>query len=163
MLRLGRNKLHTPGQGGWQLCRKGLWGYCWTRLTWASYVPFWQRMPMASWKHTPSNTFLPAGWERWSYPSAQHWWGHTWSAVSSFGILSTKETWTYCRESNEEPQKRLMDWSTSLLQGKAESTGTLHSGRGKARMYKWLMEDIKNMEPDFPIVSIYKTRKTDIN
>jgi len=30
--------------------------------------------------------------------------GHTWSSVSSSGLLSTREAWTYCRESNKGPQ-----------------------------------------------------------
>jgi len=29
---------------------------------------------------------LPAGQGRWSFPSAQHWWGHTWSTVSTSDI-----------------------------------------------------------------------------
>ena len=65
---------------------------------------------------------LPAGWEGWSFPSAWHWWGRSWSAGSRSGLPSTRETWTYWRESNKGPQKRWRT-GTSLLSRKAESWG----------------------------------------
>lgn len=37
------------------------------------------------------------GWERWSFLSAQRWWGPTWSTVSSSGLCSTQETCTCWR------------------------------------------------------------------
>lgn len=38
---------------------------------------------------------LPAGWGRWSFPSTQHWWGHTWSSEASSGLPSTRDVWIY--------------------------------------------------------------------
>ena len=50
---------------------------------------------MVSW--AALDTVLPAGQGRWSFPSTQHWWGHTWSAGSSSGLSSTRERQTYLR------------------------------------------------------------------
>ena len=38
---------------------------------------------------------------------------HTWSTASSSGLPSTREAWTYWRESNEGPQWWWRDWRTS--------------------------------------------------
>lgn len=50
----------------------------WWKSSWigARKVPLPQRL-MISW--AASDKLLPAGWGRWSFPSPQHWWGHTWS------------------------------------------------------------------------------------
>ena len=53
----------------------------------------------------------PAGRGRGAFPSTQHWWGHTCSTVFSSGLPSTRQMWTYWRESREEPLRRLRDWS----------------------------------------------------
>lgn len=49
---------------------------------------------------------LTVGCGKWSFPSSQHWWGHTWSTVSSSGFPSAKEIWTYWKESNKGPPLR---------------------------------------------------------
>lgn len=71
---------------------------------WANNVPLllrkWLMLSGAA-----SGGVLPAGWGKWSFPSTQHWWGHTWSAVSSPGLHSTRKTWSYWGESDEWPQR----------------------------------------------------------
>jgi len=64
---------------------------------------------------------LPAGWERWSLPSTYHWWDHTWSAASSSGLPSTKETQAKWRESNKGVQEWWRDWTISPVRKAWES------------------------------------------
>lgn len=45
-----------------------------------------------------------AGCRRRSVHSAQHWWGHNWSTMSSSGLPSRRETWNYWKEPNNGPQ-----------------------------------------------------------
>ena len=59
-----------------------------------------------------------------SFPSTQHQWGHTWSAVSSSGLASICERWTLL----ENRAKGLEDdgMGPSFLWGRAERAGALH-------------------------------------
>lgn len=74
---------------------------------------------------------LPAKQDKWPFPSAQHWWGHTWSAVSSSRLPCVRETWTYWRESSGQ-----LPWSgpgEPLLWGKAERARTVHLEKRELR------------------------------
>lgn len=55
-------------------------------------VTLWPRRPMVP--RPALGKVSPASWGTWSFPTAQPWWGHTWSAGSSSGLLSTREMWT---------------------------------------------------------------------
>lgn len=72
---------------------------------------------------------LPAGWERWSCRSTQYWWGHAWSAESSSGHTSARETWTYWEESNTGPPRCWRAWSTSPVRRGWERWGCSAWGR----------------------------------
>lgn len=52
-----------------------------------------------------------AGQGTWSFPSAELWWHHTWSA----GLLSRRETWTYW--SKQGLWRRLRTWSMCHMKG----------------------------------------------
>jgi len=75
---------------------------------------------------------LPAGARRWLLPWTQLWWGHTSSAVPSFGPFTTRKT--------------LLPWSVSIegqwsregsgaqvLRGVAEGAGIVQSGEEEAQ------------------------------
>lgn len=49
---------------------------------------------------------------KWSFFSAQHWWGHKWMTASGSDLPSTRNIWTYRSDSRIGPQ-RLRDWSIS--------------------------------------------------
>lgn len=51
----------------------------------------------------------------WTFFCTQHWWDHAWNSVSSSGLLSTGEIWSYQRESIKWPQVRSKDWRISLM------------------------------------------------
>lgn len=77
---------------------------------------------------------LSAGWDRWSFFSAQHWWGHTWTTVFGSGLFNTIDTWASWRESNE----RLWSWWTGAPWGKTESWDCLAWGRvGSGGCEEW--------------------------
>ena len=96
------------GLPGWiAAVQKRTWGSWWTpHWTWASNVPLQKRKLMVSWA---AWEVLPAGEGRWSFSSVQHWWGQTWSAGSSSGHTSTRETWTHWKESSKGPLRLLRD------------------------------------------------------
>lgn len=58
---------------------------------------------------------LPGGQGRSSFPSPQCWWGHTWSTVATSGLPSTRESWTYWKESGKGPQRWWREWSISCI------------------------------------------------
>ena len=95
---------------------------------------------------------LPAGQGRWPLPSAQHWWGHTWSTVSSPGLLSTRETWTCWRESSEGPWRWLSSCSIFDMRRSWERWDCSAFGEEKAEevlshVDKCLVEGVKKMDP----------------
>lgn len=47
--------------------------------------------------------------------SPQPWWGHIWSVLSSFGLLSTEETWSFWGRSCRVLQSSSRDWIVSLM------------------------------------------------
>lgn len=61
---------------------KRIWGSWWASWAWASNVSSQQRRLMHSW--TALRGVLLGGQGRWSIPSTQHGWGHTWSAMSHY-------------------------------------------------------------------------------
>ena len=79
----------------------------------------WHRSPSASWAALAG--VLPVSQLRWSSTSAQRWWGHSWSAVPSSGLLSPRETWTYWRESRVGPQRQVRHWSIRRTERGCES------------------------------------------
>ena len=79
---------------------KSWWTPSWP---WACNMPWCQRRIMISW--AALGKVLPAGQGRGSFPSTQHWWGHTCSAVSSSGLPSISEVQSYWRESNKGPRR----------------------------------------------------------
>lgn len=85
-------------------------------------------------------------WRLWSWPSAQHGWGHTWSAGSRSGLPSGRETWSYLWESTEGSQRKLMD--LSIWQEEAEWA----EKRRLRGISSWCIntwrEGVKRMEPD---------------
>lgn len=89
-------------------------------------------------------------WRLWSWPSAQHGWGHTWSAGSRSGLPSRRETWSYSWESTEGSQRKLMD--LSIWQEEAERAETFSlerrlRGISSPCINTW-KEGVKRMEPD---------------
>lgn len=64
---------------------------------------------------------LTASQERWSFPSSQHWWGSRWGTASSSELFSTRQTWTYWKESNKAPLWSLKDQSISSIRKDWES------------------------------------------
>lgn len=71
-------------------------------------------------KYHFSQRAIPAGQGRWSCPSTQSWWGHSWSAVSSPAFLTTRETRSCCRDSSGGQQRWLKEWSISLTRKERE-------------------------------------------
>lgn len=55
------------------------------------------------WWQPAALELLPACGGRWSFLWAQHWWGHTWRAASSSGLLSMAKSQIYWRASGEGP------------------------------------------------------------
>ena len=93
---------------------KNTWGCWWMESwTWASNVPSQSRKSIASW--AASKEVWPAGWGRWSCPSALCWWGLRWSSVSRCGVLGIRETWTCWSTSRGGPQKWCKGRNTSPL------------------------------------------------
>lgn len=89
---------------GKQLCRNQ--GFEWT-TTW----PKVSNMPLAKIiSCLLGYNRLPAGWERWSFASAQSWW-ETSGAIRPVWGLSARETWTCWSESSESPWRSLRDWN----------------------------------------------------
>jgi len=86
---------------------------------WTSNVSSQQRRLVPPW--VALGKVLPEGWGRGSFPSAQHWWGHTWSTLSSSGLPSTREPWTYWRQSSEGQWRWLRDWNISPMKNDWES------------------------------------------
>ena len=89
------------GMSGWKAAqRKRIMGCGSTASwTWACSEPRCSRRPTASW--LASGIVWPAGVERWWCPCTKHWWGRTWSAVFSFGPLTTRRTlscWSMSRK-----------------------------------------------------------------
>lgn len=90
------------------LAEKHLGVFVESRLTMRQQVPLKQRRPTVS--CVALEKMLPAGENKTSFPSPQHWW-KIWSTVSTHGLHSTSEMQAYWSESSEEPQKQLRDWS----------------------------------------------------
>lgn len=66
------------------------WWFWWTpRWTGANNVPL-QKSLMVPWAIL--GWVLPAGWGRWPFLATQHWWFHTYTTVSSSGLLSARDT-----------------------------------------------------------------------
>lgn len=55
---------------------------------------------------------IAASWEKLLFPSPWHLWGCIWSAESSFGLPSTRQTWTYWRESSVGSPSWSGAWTT---------------------------------------------------
>ena len=107
---------------GWRAAlQRRTWGSWWTPgWTWASNVPLQQR-PMEFWA---AWGVLPAGCVRWSFPSAQQWWGYIWSAGSS-----SERDRTHWSKSNEAPQR----WLRTIIHMRRDRAGTVQPGEGKAQ------------------------------
>lgn len=98
------------------LAEKGLGVLVGTNWTWASNVPLLQRRLMASW--AALGKALPTGqaslYSALERPHLEH--------LSSASLLSTGETWTYWRDSNEVPQR----WSRARSISLMTRVGTVH-------------------------------------
>ena len=127
-------------------------GSLWTP-SWTNNVPLWQRQPAVSWGTLEEA--LPGGWGRWSFLCSLHWWGHTWSTVSSLGLPSTSEIWSYWRESSKGPWRWLRDWSISPMRKGRESSDCAAWKREDLRAASSSMckniwrEGVKKMEPGY--------------
>lgn len=79
---------------------------------------------------------LPEGWGVWS-SFIQHWWSHTLRPVSSVQrwLFTTRETWTYFRESRQRPWRQCRDKNTFPTKRAWESCdySALTSGGQKAQ------------------------------
>lgn len=116
-----------------------IWTPGWVR---ASSVPCLQRRPMVS--QAALHKLLSSGGERWSLPAIQHWCIHTWSTLTSSGLLSTKETWAYWWR----VQQRAMGWlrskNTSCTRRGWESWDSLgwrRGGLGRSSQGIWITEE----------------------
>jgi len=103
------------GRSGWRAAQRKRTLGCWSTAGWtgASSVPRWPRRPTASW--LGSGMIWPAGVGRGLCPWTQHWWGHTSSAVFSFGPLTRRRTWRGWRVSREGQRGWWGVWRTSLM------------------------------------------------
>jgi len=130
--------------------RNGLILSWWTTSwPWASNAPSRQRWPTAS----PA-TLGKAG--RVTSLSAEHWWRHTSRAVSSSGLLSTRNMWTYWSKSIKGPQICLRDWSIFHVMWGWESWDCLDwkregSGGILSLCTNTWWEGVKEMKPVVPI------------
>jgi len=106
---------------------------------------------------------LSAGWGRSFFPSTQHWWGHTWSTVSSPGLLNTRETWASWRDSNEGPSRWFRVWSIWYTKKGWQGCDCLTwktegSVRISSMHINTCKEGAKRMEPDFSVIPSDRTR-----
>lgn len=72
-------------------------------------MPLQQRRLMITW--AALEKLLAAGWGRWAFPATQQSWGHTWSKWPVLGS-PVWETRTDSKESNEDTQRWLRNWSS---------------------------------------------------
>lgn len=70
---------------------------------------------------------LAADWGRWFFPSAQHWPAHT---EPYSGLPSTKETWSYRKQSNVGPPR----WSMEYFCEERWGAGAAQPGGGSGRV-----------------------------
>lgn len=73
----------------------------------------------------------PAGWGKGSFPSAEHWWGHTCIAGYGSRLHRTREIWTYWTDPSKGPQ-RWWRYGTTVWQV-AQRTGTAQLGTENAQ------------------------------
>jgi len=67
------------------------------------------------------------------------WWGHIWSIVSSSGLSSTRQIWSYWIESSEGPVRRLRDWSIFPIRHGWDSLDCSAWNReGSGRSHQWI-------------------------
>ena len=107
-------QIHAGGcPAGKQLCRKGPGSAGGHQLDPQPATWLWgKRREMIPW--AAFDKALSAGWGRWSFPSAQHWWSRPWSPVASSRLR--RETWTYII------QRSWMEWSISPVRKGWESS-----------------------------------------
>lgn len=110
-----------------------------TCRTWASNTSLHQERGKVS--SSELGKGLSEVWCRWSFPFNQCWWGHTWNALSSSGLPSTKEPWTYWSESNKEPQIWFRNWSVSPMS--RDCSAQRREGSGGSYQYLWLSGRVK--------------------
>lgn len=71
-----------------------------------------QRQAVAYW--AAWGRALTKGQGRWSFPSIQFHWGHTWNSRPISWLPSIRETWTHLKESSKAPEGEWgTAWSTS--------------------------------------------------
>lgn len=80
----------------------------------------------ASW--TALGNTLPADKGKWSFTSAQHWWGHTWSRGAGFGLPNTRDGWI-CWSKSCAVMWQIRNWSIHHT----ERAGTAQSREEKAQ------------------------------
>lgn len=93
VLHLERNSSvyqYKSGPPSWKAAwQKTICGSCWTPTwTWAKSGPLTQQWLLVTW--AALGEFL-ACQGRGFFPSTYHWWGHRWSFVPSFELLSTRD------------------------------------------------------------------------
>ena len=109
------------GKSVWKAAqRKSAWGW-WSTASWrwASSVPRWPRMPVASW--LVSGMVWPAETGEWPSPCTRHWWGRTLNTAFSFGLFTARKTFRCWTMSREGQQSWWRVWKTSLM---SSSCGT---------------------------------------
>lgn len=116
-----------------------------SKTTMRCNVPSWQRKPTTS-LHEQKHCQRVKGGDL--CPTAQPWWDHIWSTVSSAGLLSRRETWTCWRDSMKWLWRWLSSWRI-LRQGEAERAGAvnpLQKRRLRRILSKWMNLDGENKE-----------------
>ena len=73
------------------------------------------------WPYSCFSILLQVDWGKLSFPFVQHWWGYTWSTVSSSGLHSSRETQTYWNKPSKGPWRQLGYWSISAIRKGWES------------------------------------------
>ena len=84
-----------------------------TDWMWVSNVPLPLRRLMVF--LAPLGKISPAGQERWSFCSTQHWCGCTWSAASISRSLCTRESRAYWKEFSRGSLRWSKNWSNSSV------------------------------------------------
>lgn len=91
--------------------------------------------------------------------NTQHWWGHTWSDVSSSWLPGKRETWTFWRDSNKRSQRWWKDWSMSYIR-KGRESWDFQPGEEKAQGFLYINSWREGTEDGTRLFSVGSSDKT---
>lgn len=104
----------------------------------------------------------PSGRERWSFPSTHDCWVNIWSTVFIPKLISTREMWTYWKESSEVLPRWSANWSTSPVGKVWESWDCSAWGKrglgDLTKVYKYLKGECR--EDGISLFSVVPTART---